>query len=101
MSDIVEQLRSESSTQLAFGQDLSVLLDAALEIERLRDKCDKQAMILRRLNPENFPGTYFICGELGEKDKNGMPEKIHVVPSYGVDFSYEYVYNGKVTGPEW
>lgn len=101
MTDIVELLRSESSIQLAFGQDLSVLLDAALEIERLREKCDKQAMILRHLNPENFPDTYFICGEGGEKDRNGMPQKIFVVPSYGVDFFYEYVYNGKVTGPEW
>jgi hypothetical protein len=38
MSDIVEQLRKENSVQLAFGNDLSdVLLDAALEIERLQE----------------------------------------------------------------
>lgn len=37
MSDIVERLRLESSVLLTFGQDFSdVLLDAALEIERLR-----------------------------------------------------------------
>lgn len=100
MTDIIERLR------IAFDGDDIVVKNIALrqaydEIERLRGKCDKQAMILRRLNPENFPDIYFICGEAGEKDKNGMPEKIHVVPSYGVDFSYEYVYNGKVTGQEW
>lgn len=43
MTDIVEQLRTESSVQLAFGQDLSVLLDAALEIERLRTDLDDWA----------------------------------------------------------
>ena len=43
MSDIVEKLRTESSVQLAFGQDLSILLDAALEIERLREALAKIA----------------------------------------------------------
>ena len=79
----------------------SIAVDARIEIERLREKCTKQAMILRRLNPEHFPDTYFICGEAGEKDQNGMPAKIMVAPAYGVDFAYEYVYNGRVTGPEW
>lgn len=106
MTDIVERLR----LMLACDPDCegrchdcptSVASDAANEIERLREKCDKQAMILRRLNPENFPDTYFICGEAGKKDQNGMPQKIMVAPAYGVDFSYEYVYNGRVTGPEW
>lgn len=92
--DIVERLRICAK----FDPDQA---EAADEIERLRDKCDKQATILRRINPENFPGIYFICGEVGEKDQNGMPKKILVVPSYGVDFCYEYEYNGKVTGPEW
>lgn len=71
------------------------------EVERLREKCDRQAMILRRLTPENYPDTFFIHGTLGEKDSNGMPEKLLVVPAYGVDFSYVYEYTGKATGPEW
>ena len=95
MTDIVERLRDVAP---GYGK---LRLEAAAEIERLREKCDKQAMILRRLNPENFPDTYFICGEAGEKDQNGMPGKVFVAPAYGVDFSYEYVYNGRVTGPEW
>lgn len=101
MADIVKQLQDggrgiESDWALS-----SLCVLAAAEIERLREKCNKQAMVLRRLNPENFPNTYFICGEMGEKDQNGMPAKIMVAPAYGVDFSYEYVYNGRVTGPEW
>ena len=100
MTDIVEKLRAEGAMPVGFSSR-AIQREAADEIERLREKCDKQAMILRRLNPENFPDTYFICGEMGEKDQNGMPQKIMVAPAYGVDFAYEYVYNGRVTGPEW
>ena len=71
------------------------------EVERLTQKADLQADMLRRLDAERFPGTYFIHSGLGEKDHNGMPEKLLVVPAYGVDFSYVYEYTGKTTGPEW
>ncbi len=71
------------------------------EIKRLREKCNKQAMVFQRLIPDKFPGVYFIHGEIGEKDENGMPKKLLVVPAYGVDFSYVYEYTGKTTGPEW
>ena len=105
MTDIVRRLRKAHSDRVFddtfWGKSPLPLDEAANEIERLREKCTKQAMILRRLNPENFSDTYFICGEMGEKDQNGMPAKIMVAPAYGVDFAYEYVYNGRVTGPEW
>ena len=71
------------------------------EVERLTQKADLQADMLRRLDAERFPGTYFIHSGLGEKDHNGKPEKLLVVPAYGVDFSYVYEYTGKTTGPEW
>jgi hypothetical protein len=71
------------------------------EIDRLKKKCDTQAMILRRLTPEHSPDTIFIHGELGVKDSNGMPEKLLVVPAYGCDFAYVYERTDKTTGPEW
>ena len=101
MVDIVDRLEMLA---ISFGSpsETTKALDSAVEeINRLREKCTKQAMILRRLNPEHFPDTYFICGEMGEKDQTGMPAKIFVAPAYGVDFAYEYVYSGRVTGPEW
>jgi hypothetical protein len=84
----------------------SFLMDPALgeaikEIERLRKKCDLQTMILRRLDAEKFPGTYFIHSGLGETDANGMPERLMIVPTYGADFSYIYQRTDKTTGPEW
>ena len=70
-------------------------------ITRLEDKCNMQANILRRLTPDKFPDTLFIHGTVGDKDYNGMPEMLLVVPAYGVDFSYVYERTDRVTGPEW
>ena len=93
--DLVKRLRDTT------GIHEELLYEAADEIERLRDKCDKQAMILRRLTPENHPDTLFISSVLGKRDQNNMPEKLMVVPAYGVDFSYIYQRTDKTTGPEW
>ena len=93
--DLVQELREEQR----WGNILNG--KAADEIERLTKKCDMQATILRRLTPETHPGTFFIYGTLGDKDQNGMPEKLMVIPTYGVDFSYIYVRAEKTTGPEW
>jgi len=88
-----------NSERIVFYKDeVQFLLE---EVERLVDKCDRQAKILRRLTPESHPDTLFISDVLGKRDVNNMPEKLLVVPAYGVDFSYIYEYTGKTTGPEW
>lgn len=72
------------------------------EVKRLTQKFDKLTEFLRRaLIPERYPNTMFIHALVGEKDQNGMPEKILIVPAYGVDFSYVYENTGKTTGTEW
>lgn len=30
-------------------------------------------------------GVYFICGESGNKDTLGLPERIFICPTYGAD----------------
>ena len=62
----------------------------AKELQRLIEKCDKQAMALQHIIPEKFPGVYFIHGESGEKDVNGLPENIYIVPTYGSDYVATY-----------
>lgn len=102
MPDIVERLQGNLiDAPHLMGHDISAIEEAIDQIKRLRKKCDMQAMILRRLNPENHPDTIFISGVLGNKDQNNMPEKLLVCPAYGVDFSYIYEYTGKTAGPEW
>lgn len=71
------------------------------EITRLKQKCDTQAMILRRLTPDKFEDTFFIHSGIGKKDDNGMPAKLLVCPAYGLDFSYVYEYTGFTMGCEW
>lgn len=71
------------------------------EIERLKEICNNQAMILRRMAPDRFPDTYFIHSGDGHKDQNGMPERLLVCPAYGADFSYVYQRTGITTGPKW
>ena len=105
-SDLVKRLRKRQEFEFIDGYkriqwEDEDALEAADEIERLTKKCDMQAMILRRLTPENHPDTLFIHGTLGDKDQNNMPQKLLVVPAYGVDFSYIYERTEKTTGPEW
>lgn len=50
---------------------------------------------------EKMGGIYFICGEGGEKDRNNLPERIHVCPAYGVDWFQVYERSDKAHGPEW
>jgi hypothetical protein len=71
------------------------------EVTRLQDIVTRMSRIYKHLNAEKNPGVYFIHGSLGSYDSNGMPEKLMVVPAYGVDFSYIYERTEKTTGPEW
>lgn len=48
--------------------------------------------IIKHANAERFEGVYFICGEGGEKDQNGLPEVIHVCPAYGADVGCTQAY---------
>jgi hypothetical protein len=72
-----------------------------LMTKKYKDAYDAAMRIVKSTYPDKFPDTYFICGELGEKDVNNMPQKIMVCPAYGLDFFYVYQYTGKVDGTEW
>ena len=48
----------------------------------LEEENIKLRNILKSLLPEKS-GHYFICGEGGEKDRNNLPEYIHVCPEFG------------------
>lgn len=68
----------------------------AKELQRLIKKCDEQAMVLQHTIPEKFPGVYFITGESGEKDVNGLPENIYIVPTYGSDYVVTYTKKARI-----
>ena len=96
MTDIVERLRDPFPS----NRDMQCK-EAADEIERLQEKCNKQAAMLQHLFPDKFPWTPFITSVGGGIDENRMPERLYVVPAYGCDFSYVYERTDKTVGPEW
>jgi hypothetical protein len=67
-----------------------LLLRCRDELERLASKCDRQSMIIRRMYVEYYPDTWFVCGQIGETDRNNLPKYIEVCPAYGVDWSQIY-----------
>lgn len=44
---------------------------------------------------------YFICGEIGKKDSNNLPDRIMVCPAYGLDWFVVYEKTNNTGGPEW
>ena len=63
---------------------------AADELEAMHDLLCKQQVILRRVFAEQLPDTWFVAGEHGEKDTNGLPKYIEVCPAYGVGWTQVY-----------
>lgn len=78
-----------------------LLLECRNQIERLANKCDKQAVVIQRVYAEHLPNTWFVSGEVGTKDPNGLPQYIQVCPAYGVDWVQIYEKTDRTAGPEW
>lgn len=60
-----------------------------------------KSLIKHEVLAEKLGDIFFICGEGGDKDKNGLPDRIHVCPVYGVDWFQVYQRTDKSWGPEW
>ena len=52
----------------------------------------KLKKIVLHSNAEKYPGVYFICGEGGSKDTDGLPEFILVCPAAGADHGLTVAY---------
>jgi hypothetical protein len=82
----------------------AVLVDLKLlqsNHEKLQGLHDKYSKILRHLASEHN-GLYFICGEVGNRDGQGLPDGILVCPAYGLDGFCLYKKDERgYTAPEW
>lgn len=70
------------------------------EIEELRAKVDKYEHILKCLFPSKY-NFYFVCGDMGNKDEMGLPEKLLVCPAEGLDGFAVYSKTKDYTAPGW
>ena len=85
------------------GKINDIRQEAAERIELLSRKLkllEKTDMYLKTNYPDKT-GYYFICGEDGSKDDNGLPERLHVCPAYGVDWMMLYQRTDKTSGPDY
>jgi hypothetical protein len=39
---------------------------------------------------DRFKDTYFVCGEGGDRNENGLPESIFICPALGSDITVKY-----------
>jgi hypothetical protein len=89
---LLKELRECSSDEAYLSRQ------AADEIEELTKLLERQQVIIRRIYAEHLPDTWFVCGEMGEKDQNGLPKYIEVCPAYGVDWSQVYERTDRIIG---
>lgn len=59
----------------------------------------KVQTMVKHLSAEKLQGVYFICGEAGDKDSMGLPQKIFVCPAYGSDGFAVYTKTGDYSAP--
>ena len=75
--------------------------NADADIDEAANRIELMSKFLRHnLLATKLEGVFFICGEAGEKDQNGIPEHIHICPAYGSDVTYVFT-RGKSYAPEW
>lgn len=76
-----------------------------LEVEafegELRSLRELKAIVRHELLAEKLGYIYFISGYSGKVDENGLPERLHVCPSYGVDWFQIYEKTDKTFGSEY
>lgn len=103
-NDLITRLRQHRYG--AWNDDLGPEPDKALAADRIEaltaklKLLEKVDMYLKTSYPEKS-GSYFICGEGGVKDGNGLPERLHICPAYGADWMMLYTRTDKTSGPEY
>lgn len=56
----------------------------------LQDLRKLRSLIKHNVLAEKMVGVYFISGQLGHTDVNGLPDRIMVCPAYGASWSQIY-----------
>lgn len=68
--------------------------------DQLKAENDRLRKILTHFLGEKT-GVYFICGEVGGKGEDDLPEKILVCPAYGLDGFAVYKKEADYSAPGW
>jgi hypothetical protein len=87
---------------------MTVYSELAEKIKNNEELTEKERMataiavkFLENCRYQNVPNVPFICGEAGEKGKDGMPEFFFIAPTYGVDGFAVYKKDKDYDAPGW
>jgi hypothetical protein len=80
---------SEGSTPTTPSEEETTGPTTEEALHLLEQEVEKLRVIIRHLLPEKS-GEPFICGKGGERDINGMFERLWVCPSYGSEAMVVY-----------
>jgi len=75
-------------------------MDYYEEVLLLRKKVEKYETILKHAMAEKS-GVFFISGEAGEIDNNGLPDTVFICPAMGLDWSVAYRKDRDYSAPGW
>ena len=98
--DWMNEIENYSTRRERALQDIDVILWAKTAWDIQQEKIEKYETILKHAMSEKT-GVFFICGEAGEKDSMGLPEKIMVCPAYGLDGFAMYKKDRDYDAPGW
>jgi hypothetical protein len=102
-SPMVRFLRDRAGNEFRFNCMESKDWEIADYIEFLEKKVkllEKVDLYLKTNYPDKT-GYYFISGEGGTKDDNGLPARLHICPAYGADWTMIYTRTDKTSGQEY
>ena len=87
---------------MKFGRNgkMPDMMDYYEEVLLLRKKVDKYETILKHAMAEKS-GVFFISGEAGEIDNNGLPDTVFICPAMGLDWSVAYRKDRDYSAPGW
>jgi len=87
---------------LKFGRNgkMPDMMDYYEEVLLLRKKVEKYETILKHAMAEKS-GVFFISGEAGEIDNNGLPDTVFICPAMGLDWSVAYRKDRDYSAPGW
>ena len=87
---------------MKFGRNgkMPDMMDYYEEVLLLRKKVEKYETILKHAMAEKS-GVFFISGEAGEIDNNGLPDTVFICPAMGLDWSVAYRKDRDYSAPGW
>ncbi len=100
LNTIADAHDSESDNAWVESAALREIAEYLKKLEKALEIYDRERTRFKHANPE-FTGAYFIAGESGFKDSNMLPDRIHICPAYGCDWTVQYAKTEFSSGPEW